>query len=74
MTAFSLLCLHDDSSADLLQRAGAYATLEKYLMRWLPAVGFPHHSEAQCDYDEALEVQLSYNFNLVATGRMVFSS
>ena len=42
-------------------------------MGWLPAVGFPHH-EAQCDYDEAAEVQLSYNFNVVAPGMITLIS
>lgn len=55
-------------SDKICQHVGSYATFEKYLMRWLPAVGFPHHAEAQCDYNEAVEVQLSYNFNLVAPG------
>ena len=51
-------------------KAGAWVTLERYLLRWQPAVGFPHHVEAL--WDDSLEVQLVYNFNVVAAGVTAF--
>ena len=45
-------------------------TFERYLLRWQPAVGFPRHPESQ--HNEAQEVQLQYNYNLVAVGVVAF--
>ena len=38
----------------------AWATFERYLLEWEPAVGFPHFGAA--DYDDESEVQLVFNF------------
>jgi len=67
-----------DASAELQEVAdyglssngGPWATFERYLLAWLPAVGFPHHPEAH--WDDSREVQLSYNFNVVAVGVTAF--
>ena len=62
--------LEEASNYGFSSHEGAWATMEKYLLHWQPAVGFPVHAEA--DYDEMLEVQLVYNFNLVAVGVTAF--
>ena len=49
---------------------GPWETFEGYLLRWQPAVGFPRHPETQ--YNQAQEVQLTYNYNLVAVGVTAF--